>query len=50
MQLETFVITLFNKVASWEDFKETLRDFLIEMKQVSSTDQYYVQERQVSAN
>lgn len=48
VQIETFVLTLFNKAEQFEQFKDTLRDFLIQMKQMSSTDEYYVEERKAA--
>lgn len=42
VQLQAFVINLFNKTNEWEGFKDALRDFMIQMKQMSSTDEYYI--------
>ena len=49
VQVETFVIKLFNTVYDWDEFKGTLRDLLISMKSFASTDDaFYEEERQVS--
>lgn len=48
VQIEAFVLNLFNTVFSWSDFKATLRDLLISMKSFSSTnDELYQEERDV---
>jgi exportin-1 len=48
VQVETFVLSMFNKCYKWEDFKTTVRDFLIEIKQFAHDDDaLYVEERQV---
>ena len=48
VQIEAFVLNWFTKCNEWAEFKNTLRDFLIQMKQMSSTDDYYIQEKKVS--
>ena len=47
VQVETFVLKLFNTVNDWQEFKGTLRDLLISMKSFASTDDaFYEEERQ----
>lgn len=42
------MLSMFNKCYKWEDFKTTVRDFLIEIKQFAHDDDaLYVEERQV---
>jgi CRM1 C terminal len=49
VQIEAFVLNLFNHCQSWTQFKETLRDMLISMKSYSSNnDEFYEEERKVS--
>ena len=49
VQIETFVLKLFNALADWTGFKETLRDLLISMRSFASqNDEFYEEERQVS--
>jgi hypothetical protein len=48
VQIEAFVLTLFNQAADSDSFRDTLRDFMIQMKQMSSADAYYAQEKKVS--
>ena len=48
VQIETFVLNLFNNCNEWHPFKETLRDLLISMKSFSSSsDDFYEEERKV---
>ena len=48
VQIEAFVLKLFNFCADWPKFKETLRDLLISMKQHSSSnDEFYQDEKTV---
>ena len=49
VQIETFVLNLFNTCYEWSQFKATLRDLLISMKSFSSNNDYfYEEERKVS--
>jgi exportin-1 len=49
VQIEAFVLNLFNHCANWPSFKSTLRDLLISMKSYSSNnDEFYEDERKVS--
>lgn len=49
VQIEAFVIKLFNSLSDWAGFKDTLRDLLISMKSFASqSDQFYEDEKQVS--
>ena len=49
VQIEAFVIKLFNNLNDWAAFKDTLRDLLISMKSFASqSDQFYEEEKQVS--
>lgn len=49
VQIETFVINLFNNCNEWPLFKQTLRDLLISMKSFSSTDnELYAEEKRVN--
>jgi len=42
VQIETFVLNLFNNCMDWTLFKTTLRDLLISMKSFSSnSDEFY---------
>jgi hypothetical protein len=44
--VEAFVLKLFNTVYDWSQFKNTLRDLLISMKQfASANDAFYQEER-----
>lgn len=46
VQVETFVLKLFNTCGEWAQFKPTLRDLLISMKQFASlNDALYSEER-----
>lgn len=46
VQVETFVLKLFNTCGEWAEFKPTLRDLLISMKQFASlNDALYQEER-----
>ena len=46
VQVETFILKLFNTVYDWSEFKGTLRDLLISMKSFASTDDaFYEEER-----
>lgn len=48
VQVESFVIRLFNTVNDWKPFKDTLRDLLISMKKFASADdQLYQEEKEV---
>lgn len=38
VQVESFVIRLFNTVNDWKSFKDTLRDLLVSMKKFASLD------------
>jgi exportin-1 len=49
VQIEAFVLNLFNHCSDWPSFKSTLRDLLISMKSYSSNnDEFYEDERKVS--
>lgn len=49
VQVEAFVIKLFNSINEWKTFKDTLRDLLISMKSYASqNDEFYAEEMQVS--
>lgn len=48
IQIQTFVIALFNKCYNKEMFKTTLRDFLVNLKSFAeSKDELYEEERKV---
>lgn len=50
VQVEAFVLKLFNTVYDWSQFKNTLRDLLISMKQfASANDAFYQEERDQQA-
>jgi exportin-1 len=49
VQVEAFVIKLFNSVHEWSEFKDTLRDLLVSMKSYAGeNDELYIEEKQVS--
>ena len=49
VQIEAFVLNLFNYCNDWPQFKGTLRDLLISMKSFSaSDDDFYQEEKKVS--
>ena len=49
VQVETFVIKLFNSLQDWKEFKDTLRDLLISMKShAAQDDAFYKEEKDVS--
>jgi CRM1 C terminal len=49
VQVEGFIIRLFNTVSDWSGFKVTLRDLLVSMKKFSSSDdEFYREEKEVS--
>jgi len=49
VQIEAFVIKLFNSLGDWAGFKDTLRDLLISMKSFASqSDQFYEEEKQAA--
>jgi hypothetical protein len=49
VQVESFVIRLFNTVSEWNGFKVTLRDLLVSMKKFASADnELYREEKEVS--
>ena len=49
VQIEAFVLKLFNALNDWANFKDTLRDLLISMKSYASqNDEFYEEEKQVS--
>jgi len=49
VQVESFVIRLFNTVSDWNGFKVTLRDLLVSMKKFASADnELYREEKEVS--
>lgn len=49
VQVEGFVIRLFNTLSDWTEFKVTLRDLLVSMKKfASANDEFYKEEREVS--
>jgi exportin-1 len=49
VQVEGFVIRLFNTLSDWTEFKVTLRDLLVSMKKfASANDELYKEEREVS--
>ena len=45
VQIEGFVIKLFNSLHDWKTFKDTLRDLLISMKAQAKTDEFYEEEK-----
>ena len=46
VQVEAFVIKLFNTLHDWAGFKDTLRDLLISMKSYASqNDEFYAEEK-----
>lgn len=46
VQIESFVIKLFNHLHDWKTFKDTLRDLLISMKSYASqNDEFYEEEK-----
>lgn len=46
VQIEAFVIKLFNSIDDWKTFKDTLRDLLISMKSFASqNDEFYAEEK-----
>ena len=48
VQIEAFIINLFNNYSDWSLFKSTVRDLLISMKSFSSTnDEFYQEEKKV---
>lgn len=48
IQIETFALALFNKVYSLNDFKDVVRDFLINLKSFSGDDEeLFLQEKKV---
>lgn len=50
VQVESFIIRLFNTVNDWPNFKVALRDLLVSMKKFSSSDDdFYREEKEVSA-
>mmetsp|Transcript_29305 Transcript_29305/g.36401 ORF Transcript_29305/g.36401 Transcript_29305/m.36401 type:complete len:80 (+) Transcript_29305:1525-1764(+) len=47
VQVEAFVIKLFNSIHDWKTFKDTLRDLLISMKSYAAqNDDLYEEEKQ----
>lgn len=49
VQIEAFVLNLFNNSQDWHQFKSTLRDLLISMKSFASNDdEFYNEEKKVS--
>jgi hypothetical protein len=49
VQVESFIIRLFNTVQDYQQFKITLRDLLVSMKRhASSDDAFYTEEKEVS--
>ena len=51
VQIEAFVLNLFNYCYDWHQFKSTLRDLLISMKSFSSSnDEFYEEEKKVSSS
>mmetsp|Transcript_28813 Transcript_28813/g.38433 ORF Transcript_28813/g.38433 Transcript_28813/m.38433 type:complete len:80 (-) Transcript_28813:591-830(-) len=47
VQVEAFVIKLFNSIHDWKTFKDTLRDLLISMKSYAAqSDDLYEEEKQ----
>lgn len=47
VQVEAFVINLFNNCHDWKLFKELLRDLLVSMKSISCSDDAFYQEEKV---
>jgi len=46
VQIEAFVIKLFNSLNNWAGFKDTLRDLLISMKSFASqNNEFYEEEK-----
>ena len=51
IQIEAFVLKLFNTLSDWSAFKSTLRDLLISMKSYASqSDEFYTDEKTVSTS
>lgn len=51
VQVESFVIRLFNTLSEWSEFKVTLRDLLVSMKKFASADDaFYREEKEVSGS
>jgi len=49
IQVEGFVLKMFNNVNEWPQFKSTVRDLLISMKQFASTnDELYQEEKEAA--
>ena len=47
VQVHAFVLKMFNEVYEWQNFKSTLRDLLVSMKQMSSmNDELYLEEKE----
>lgn len=47
--MESFVLKMFNNVNEWNDFKSTVRDLLISMKQFASkNDDFYREEKEAA--
>lgn len=46
VQVEAFVLKLFNTCYEWQEFKGTVRDLLVSMKQLAAvSDEFYVEEK-----
>ena len=51
IQVETFAISLFNKVYNYHEFKSVLRDFLVNLKSFSgNNDELYEEEKLIQIN
>lgn len=49
VQIEAFVIKMFNTAGDWPEFKQNLRDLLISMKSFASTDDsLYLEEKEAA--
>lgn len=49
VQIEAFIIKLFNSINDWKTFKDTLRDLLISMKSFASqNDDFYSEEKKAA--
>ena len=50
VQIEAFVLNLFNHCQNWQEFKTILRDLLISMKSFASVDdEFYAEEKKVNS-
>jgi exportin-1 len=49
VQIEGFVLKLFNTLRDWKEFKDTIRDLLVSMKSFASKDDSYYEEERTAA-